>query len=240
MGVVIDSATPFRSSGTCHPINQAGLGECVMSGGKSCRRLPVAVLISGTGRTLKNLNDRVAAGTLDVDIRMVVASTAKATGVEFAAEAGARSRVLVRKDFDSDGTYSEAIFGACREVGAELVVLAGWLKLLVVPDDFRNRVVNIHPGLIPSFCGKGYYGHHVHQSAIDYGVKLSGCTVHFVDNEYDHGPVILQKAVPVSHVDSADALAARVFEAECEALPEAIQLIAEGRVEVDGRIVRVT
>ncbi len=211
-----------------------------MSDGESRKPLPVAVLISGTGRTLKNINDRVSAGQLDVDVRLVVASTAKATGVKFAADAGAPSRVLVRKDFGSDAAYSEAIFTACREAGAELVVLAGWLKLLVVPDDYRNRVVNIHPALIPSFCGKGYYGHHVHQSAIDYGVKMSGCTVHFVNNEYDHGPVILQKAVPVSHEDTADVLAARVFKAECEAFPEAIQLIAEGRVEVDGRVVQVT
>ncbi len=204
------------------------------------RRLPIAVLISGTGRTLKNINERVAAGRLDVDVRLVIASTPKATGVQFAADAGALSRVLVRKDFDSDPAYSEAVFAACREAGAELVVLAGWLKLLVVPDDYRNRVVNIHPALVPSFCGKGYFGHHVHQAAIDYGVKLSGCTVHFVDNQYDHGPVILQKAVPVVHNDTADVLAARVFEAECEALPEALQLIAEGRVTVAGRIVHVS
>lgn len=208
--------------------------------GESRKRLPIAVLISGTGRTLKNINQRVAAGTLDVEVRLVIASSPKATGVQFAADAGAPSRVLVRKDYDSDAAYSEAIFGACRDAGAELVVLAGWLKLLVVPAEYRNRVINIHPGLIPSFCGKGYYGHHVHQAAIDYGVKLSGCTVHFVDHQYDHGPVILQKAVPVSHEDSADALAARVFEAECEAFPQALQLIAEGRVVVDGRIVRVT
>ena len=211
-----------------------------MGESESRERLPIAVLISGTGRTLKNINQRVAAGTLDVDVRLVIASSPKATGVQFAADAGAPSRVLVRKDYDSDGAYSEAIFDACRDVRAELVVLAGWLKLLVVPDDYRNRVVNIHPGLIPSFCGKGYYGHHVHEAAIDYGVKLSGCTVHFVDHQYDHGPVILQKAVPVSHEDTADSLAARVFEAECEALPEALQLIAEGRVAVDGRVVRVS
>ncbi len=211
-----------------------------MTDGESRKPLPIAVLISGTGRTLQNINQLVDAGKLDVDVRLVIASTSKATGVQFAAEADATSQVLVRKNFDSDEAYSEVIFAACREAGAELVVLAGWLKLLVVPDDYLNRVVNIHPGLIPSFCGKGYYGHHVHQSAIDYGVKLSGCTVHFVDNEYDHGPVILQQAVPVSHEDTADALAARVFEAEREAFPEAIQLIAEGRVEVDGRVVRVT
>ena len=211
-----------------------------MSDGVSRKPLPVAVLISGTGRTLKNINNRVKAGKLDVDVRLVIASSSKATGVQFAAEAGASSQVLARKEFDSDGSYSEAIFGACREAGAELVVLAGWLKLLVVPDDYQNRVINIHPGLIPSFCGKGYYGHHVHQAAIDYGVKLSGCTVHFVDNEYDHGPVILQKAVPVNHQDTADILASRVFEAECEAFPEVLQLIAERRVTVQGRIVHVT
>ena len=211
-----------------------------MSDGETRKPLPVAVLISGTDRTLKNINDRVAGGRLDVDVRLVIASTSMATGVQYATEANAPSRVLVRKDFDSDESYSEAIFAACREAGAELVVLAGWLKLLVVPDDYQNRVVNIHPGLIPSFCGKCYYGHHVHQAAIDYGVKLSGCTVHFVDNEYDHGPVILQRAVPVSHEDTADTLASRVFEAECEAFPEALQLIAEGRVTMAGRIVQVT
>ena len=150
-----------------------------MSDGEPRKPLPIAVLISGTGRTLKNINDRVAGGVLDVDVRLVIASTSKATGVQFAAEADAPSLVLVRRDFDSDGSYSEAIFAACHEAGAELVVLAGWLKLLIVPDDFQNRVVNIHPGLIPSFCGKGYYGHHVHHAAVDYGVKLSGCTVHY-------------------------------------------------------------
>ena len=210
-----------------------------MTEAESPQRLPVAVLISGTGRTLKNINERVAAGTLDLDVRLVIASTPKATGVQFAADAGAPSQVLVRKDFDSDEAYSDALFAACRQVGAELVVLAGWLKLLVIPDDYHGRVVNIHPALIPSFCGKGYYGHHVHQAAVDYGVKLSGCTVHFVDNQYDHGPVILQKAVPVSHTDTADTLADRVFQAESEALPEALQLIAQGRVHLDGRIVRV-
>jgi len=210
-----------------------------MSDANKRRPLPVAVLISGTGRTLKNINDRVAARTLDLDVRLVIASTPKATGVQFAADAGAPSRVLMRKDYDSDAAYSADIFAACREAGVELVVLAGWLKLLVIPDDYQNRVVNIHPALIPTFCGKGYYGHHVHQAAVDYGVKVSGCTVHFVDNEYDHGPVILQQTVPVTHDDTADTLADRVFAAETEAFPAALQLIAEGRVQVHGRIVHV-
>ena len=112
-------------------------------------------------------------------------------------------------------------------------------KRLVIPDDLENRVVNIHPALVPSFCGKGFYGHHVHEAALRYGVKLSGCTVHFVDNEYDHGPVILQKAVPVLDEDTPDSLADRVFAAECQAYPEALQLIAAGRVSVEGRCVRI-
>jgi phosphoribosylglycinamide formyltransferase-1 len=117
--------------------------------------------------------------------------------------------------------------------------MGGFLKRLDIPADFANRVVNIHPGLIPAFCGKGFYGHHVHEAVLEYGAKLSGCTVHFADNQYDHGPVILQKAVPVENDDTPETLAARVFEAECEAYPEAIQLIAEGRVKLEGRIVRI-
>ena len=108
-----------------------------------------------------------------------------------------------------------------------------------IPPDFANRVINIHPALIPSFCGQGYYGHHVHEAVLDYGVKVSGCTVHFVDNEYDHGPVILQRTVPVLEDDTPEVLAARVFEQETEALPDALQLMAEGRLVVEGRRVRV-
>jgi phosphoribosylglycinamide formyltransferase 1 len=127
-----------------------------------------------------------------------------------------------------------------RRSGADLVVLGGFLKRIVIPPDFTNRVTNIHPGLIPAFCGDGMYGHHVHEAVIAYGAKVSGCTVHFADNQYDHGPVILQKAVPVLDDDTPDTLAARVFQAECEAYPQALQWIAAGRVRVEGRRVRVT
>lgn len=201
--------------------------------------LPVAVLLSGTGRTLKNMIDRVAAGRLGLEIRLVISSAAGVRGLEYAAEAGIPRETFLREDFSSPEDYSRAIFACCRAKGARLVVLAGFLKRLVIPEDFANRVVNIHPALVPSFCGKGFYGHHVHQGVLDYGAKISGCTVHFVDNEYDHGPVILQKAVPVLDDDDADALAARVFEAESEAYPEALQLIAEGRLTVAGRRVHI-
>jgi phosphoribosylglycinamide formyltransferase-1 len=116
---------------------------------------------------------------------------------------------------------------------------SGFLKRITVPEDYAHRVTNIHPALIPAFCGEGMYGHHVHEAVLDYGAKLSGCTVHFADNQYDHGPVILQRAVPVLDDDTPDSLAARVFQAECEAYPEALQAMAQGRLTMEGRRVRI-
>jgi formyltetrahydrofolate-dependent phosphoribosylglycinamide formyltransferase len=201
--------------------------------------MPVAVLISGGGTTLKNLIAKIAEGTLRIDIRLVLSSTAKARGIAYAEAAGIPVEVVDWNAIDDVRKFNEALFEKCRNAGVELVVCGGFLKQLIIPDDFANRVINIHPALIPSFCGKGYYGRRVHAAAIDYGVKLSGCTIHYVDNEFDHGPVVLQRAVPVEPDDTPESLAARVFEAECEAYPEALQLIADGRVTIDGRCVRV-
>jgi len=201
--------------------------------------LRLAVLISGSGRTLKNLLALIGDGTLDAEVALVISSAADAGGLQYAKDAAVPWVVFERKAFASQDDYSHAIFEECRAARVELVVLAGFLKRLTIPGDFTNRVVNIHPALIPAFCGHGFYGHHVHEAVLAYGAKLSGCTVHFVDNEYDHGPVILQKAVPVLDDDTPDRLAARVFEAELAAYPEAIQSIAQGRVRVDGRRVRV-
>ena len=201
--------------------------------------LPMAVLISGGGTTLRNLIQRIAAGQLDVAIQLVVSSTAKAGGLQFAAEAHIPSRVICPRAYSTTETFSAAVFQACRDAGVQLVVLGGFLKHVLVPPDFDNRVTNIHPALIPAFCGHGYYGLHVHQSVLDYGMKVSGCTVHFVDNQYDHGPIILQRVVPVLDNDTAHSLAARVFAAECEAYPQVLQWIAEGRVHVTGRRVRI-
>jgi len=117
--------------------------------------------------------------------------------------------------------------------------MGGFLKRLTIPEDFLNRVTNIHPALLPAFGGEGFYGRRVHEAVLEYGVKITGCTVHFADNQYDHGPIILQKAVPVLDDDTPETLAARVFQAECEAYPEALQLIAEGRLRVEGRRVRI-
>jgi phosphoribosylglycinamide formyltransferase-1 len=197
------------------------------------------VLISGGGTTLRNLIRKIEAGLLDVEIVLVVSSSPKAGGLRFAEEAAIPAVVVPRKEFRSREAFSEAIFGHCRRSGADLVVMGGFLKQVSIPDDFAHRVVNIHPALVPAFCGKGMYGHFVHEAVLEYGVKVSGCTVHFADNQYDHGPVIAQRAVPVLDDDTPERLAARVFEAECEVYPEVIGLLAAGRVKLDGRHVRL-
>lgn len=201
--------------------------------------LRLAVLISGGGRTLKNFIDLMAEGNLPVDIRLVVSSTSKASGLQHAEHAGIPTQIFPRKNYDSDAAYGKAIFDACRDAEVDFVAMAGFLKLAPVPDDFAGRVLNIHPALIPAFCGPGMYGHHVHQAVLDYGAKLTGCTVHFVDNEYDHGPIIWQQPVPVFDDDTADTLAARVFQTELEAYPHVLGLLAAGKIELSGRRVSI-
>lgn len=202
-------------------------------------RIRVAALISAGGSTLQNLINRIADGRLDAQIVVVVSSSADVYGLERAERAGIPTAVVDRGKAGSREEFSRRIFDCCREAKSELVCLAGFLQLITIPDDFRHRVMNIHPALIPSFCGKGYYGHHVHEAALKKGVKITGCTVHFADNLYDHGPIILQRAVPVLDADTADVLAARVFEQECAAYPEAIRLFAEGKLHIDGERVFV-
>jgi phosphoribosylglycinamide formyltransferase-1 len=204
------------------------------------RAAPIAVLISGGGTTLKNLLEHVQQRDLPVDVCCVVSSSPTAGGLEFAAHAGIATRVVRPRDFPEAADFSAAIFDVCRESSVELVVMGGFIKHVLIPPDFENRVMNIHPGLIPAFCGKGFYGVRVHQAVLDYGAKVSGCTVHFVDNQYDHGPIILQRVVDVHDEDTVDALQERVFAAECEAYPAAIRLYADGRLEVASRRVRVS
>ena len=201
--------------------------------------LPIAVLISGGGTTLRNLIRQSEAGQLSAVITLVISSNPDATGLQFAAEAGIATCVIERQQCDSAEAFRDAIFEPCRRAGAQLVVMGGFLKHVLIPPDFENRVVNIHPSLIPAFCGKGFYGLRVHQAVLEYGARVTGCTVHFVDNQYDHGPIISQHPVPVCSTDDPTALQQRVFAAECEALPAAVQLIAEGRVSVENRTVRI-
>jgi phosphoribosylglycinamide formyltransferase 1 len=194
----------------------------------SVKPLKLAVLISGGGRTLKNFIDLAAEGDLPVDIRLVISSSGKAGGLQFAEEANIPTNVFSRRGFQSDADYGDAIFRACREAVVDYVVMAGFLKLAPV-----------HPSLIPAFCGHGMYGQHVHQAVLDYGAKITGCTVHFVDNDYDRGPIIWQQPVPVFDDDDADSLASRVFQAEKEAFPHVLKLLAAGKILVEGRRVSI-
>jgi phosphoribosylglycinamide formyltransferase-1 len=201
--------------------------------------LPIAVLISGGGTTLRNLIELSQAGKLPVDFRIVVSSRASAGGLEFARSANIEAEVVPRRRFASPELHSQTVFDLFRQRGVELVVMGGYLEHLLIPDDFCNRVINIHPSLIPAFCGQGYYGLRVHQAVLDYGAKLSGCTVHFVDNQFDHGPIIAQRACEVLPDDTAEQLQARVFQLECQLYPETIAAIAAGRVQVVDRRVTV-
>jgi phosphoribosylglycinamide formyltransferase 1 len=209
------------------------------SSGRNRETMPIAVLISGGGSTLLNLLAHIEAGQLTLDIRLVLSSSKRAAGLRHAHEAGISHHIVRRRDFASPQEHSEALFGACREARVELVVMGGFLEHVLIPEDFLNRAVNIHPSLIPAFCGHGFYGLRVHEAVLEYGAKVTGCTVHFVDNVYDHGPIILQRAVPVLDDDTPQSLAARVFAEECRAYPEALQLYAEGRIQVVGRKVRI-
>ena len=185
----------------------------------SPRRL--AVLLSGSGRTLENLLDRTAAGTLAATIVAVVSSRPDVRGVDIARRAGVPVAVVPREG-RSTAAWSEAIFAPCRGASADLVVMAGFLHLLAIPADFAGRVINIHPSLLPAFGGKGFHGEHVHRAVLERGCTVSGCTVHLVDDQYDHGRILLQATVPVLPDDTVGSLAARVFAAECEALPASI------------------
>lgn len=197
--------------------------------------LRLAVLISAGGTTLQNLIDHISGGVLDAEIVLVISSRPDVFGLERARRAGLLTEVVPRKGSPNRDAFGQAMFDRVRAAKAELVCLAGFLELLPIPADFENRVMNIHPSLIPAFCGKGFYGQHVHQAAIEAGVKISGCTVHFADNVFDHGPIIIQRTVQVLDNDTPETLAARVQVEECAAYPEAIQLFAENRLDVIGR-----
>tara|TARA_A100001391_G_scaffold137538_1_gene96076 strand:+ start:2090 stop:2704 length:615 start_codon:yes stop_codon:yes gene_type:complete len=197
-----------------------------MSDSNGSDKLPIAVFLSGSGRTLANLIEHRDRHDLPIDIRLVISSRSDVRGVQIAREAGIETLVIRQRDYPDANGYSAAMFAPLGERKIEYVVMAGFLKHVLIPDAFENRVLNIHPSLLPGFGGQGMYGHHVHAAAIERGVKITGCTVHFVDNEYDNGPILHQRACPVLADDTPDTLAARVFEQECLALPEAIRMLA--------------
>jgi phosphoribosylglycinamide formyltransferase 1 len=197
------------------------------------KKLRLAVLISGGGTTLRNLLDRIKTSTLAAEIAVVISSNPRSPGLAMAEAAGIVTKIITTKEFASVTDFGESIFAACDAVKTDYVICAGFLKRLAIPPHYAERVVNIHPSLIPSFCGAGMYGHHVHEAVIAAGAKLSGCTVHFVDDHYDHGPIIAQRAVPVLAGDTPSSLAARVFAQECELYPTVINWLAAGLVKIE-------
>ena len=198
----------------------------------------LAVCVSGGGTTLRNLFDRIDDGRLSAEVVQVVASRAGIKAIALAEAHGVPVAVVERRGRSVEAFNAE-VYELIRAAGTDLVVLGGFLSLLDIPDDYAGRVLNIHPSLIPAFSGKGFHGEAVHRAAVEAGVKVSGCTVHFADRTYDTGPIIFQAVVPVLATDTPSDLAARVFEAECEALPEAITLYAEGRLRIAGRRVLI-
>ncbi len=205
----------------------------------------VTVLISGTGRSLQNLVKLRDAGALDCDFARVVSSRPEVRGLEIAEKAGIPTTVVARKEHFSAQVFSEALTAVVLADRPDWIVMAGFLSLWLLPESLIGRVINIHPSLLPLFGGKGFYGHHVHEAVIASGMRVSGCTVHFVDTRYDKGPIIHQRACPVFPGDSADDLASRVFHEECRALPEALRwclngevVLGEGRTLYGDRLLR--
>jgi phosphoribosylglycinamide formyltransferase-1 len=238
MGFADDPFIPLRKAAEKRPRWVGNYkGDCKNAIMDKAKGVRLAILASAGGTTLQNLLDRIGAGTLKAEAALVVSNNKDAYALVRARHARVETAVVSRKEAGEE--FSRRIFDLCRQARVDLVCLAGFLQLIQVPDDFLGRIMNIHPALIPAFCGKGYYGHHVHEAVLAYGAKISGCTVHFVDNEYDHGPIILQRAVPVLDDDTPDTLGDRVFSEECAAYPEAIRLFGEGRLKIEGRRVRV-
>ena len=197
--------------------------------------LNIAVLVSGGGTTLRNLVACIARRELEASVKLVIGSRAGLAAEQRAAEAGVLYEVVARRQFVSIEAFSERVFALIEQAGVDLVVLGGWLCLLRVPERWLGRVMNIHPALLPSFGGRGMYGHFVHEAVLAHGCKVSGCTVHFVDNTYDTGPIISQLVCDVRDDDTPQTLAARVFEQECLAYPQAIRDFAAGRLKIVGR-----
>ena len=210
-----------------------------MSATDSRAPLRIGVLLSGAGTSFENLAERIDAGEVPAEIVVVVASKEKAGGLERARRRGIPAVAVPRKRHPDVGAFNDAIHTALEEHGAEFVALLGFLSPFETRGNFDGRALNVHPALIPAFCGKGFYGHRVHDAVLESGVKVTGATVHFVDAEYDHGPILMQEAVEVRDDDTPDSLAERVQAAERRLVPEAIRLFAEGRLAVEGRRVRI-
>ncbi|HVN37546.1 MAG TPA: phosphoribosylglycinamide formyltransferase [Myxococcota bacterium] len=201
--------------------------------------LRIAVLLSGAGTSLENLLGEIDAGRVDAEVVCVLSSKTGSGGLERARRRGIPARAIPRRDHPDVEAFNDALHAELGRHAVDLVALLGFLSPFRVRGRYAGRVINVHPALIPAFCGKGFYGHRVHEAVLESGVKLTGATVHFADDEYDHGPIILQESAPVRDDDTPDTLAARVQAVERRLVPEAIRLFGEGRLVIEGRRVRI-
>ncbi len=201
--------------------------------------LRIAVLLSGSGTSLENLFERIDAGELPARVEIVIASKAKAGGLDRARRRGIPAVVVARRQYPDVAEFNDALHDALSAFEIDLVALLGFLSPFETRERFEGRTLNVHPALIPAFSGKGFYGRRVHEAVLEAGVKLTGATVHFVDGQYDHGPIILQEALPVEEKDTPDTLAARVQALERALVPEAIRLFAGGHLAIEGRRVKI-
>ena len=195
------------------------------------KKIRLAVLVSGGGTTLRNFFDKITEGAMDAQIALVVSSRPGVYAIKRAEDAGVPVEVVSRSDYESSEAFSDALSDVLDRYGIELVALAGFLSLYKIPDRYLGRVLNIHPALLPKHGGKGWYGDRVHAAVLRDGDRESGCTVHFADNVYDNGPVVVQRRVSVLPGDTVEMLRERVFEQECSAYPEAINLFAAGGLD---------
>lgn len=196
-------------------------------------KLRIGGLISGSGRTLQNIVDHIQRGSIHAELPIVISSRSDVSGNQRMRDAGLPVTIIGRKDYPDIDRFSRAIEERLIAARVDLVLQGGWLCLWKIPTQFHNRVMNIHPALLPSFGGKGMWGPHVHEAVLKAGCKVSGCTVHFCTDEYDQGPILLQRTCPVEPEDTPDTLAARVFGEECIAYPEAVNLFAQGKLSVN-------
>ena len=200
----------------------------------------IAVFASGRGSNFQAILEQINNGLISTTVGLCITNNPNAGVIDIAKAAGISVKIFPPKDYSDSQAYNEAIFNALIESQIDFIVLAGYLKLIgrQIVERYSNKIINIHPALLPSFGGKGMYGHHVHDAVFNRGVKFSGATVHLVNSEYDAGPIVLQKAVSIEDVQSGDEIARRVLEIEHEIFPQAVKMLVEDRLEVNG--LRVT
>lgn len=203
--------------------------------------LNICVVASGGGSNLQVLIDACDKRDINGDIKLVISNNKEAYALERSKACKIKSIYINPDEYKTNEEYNDEILKRCKEENIDLIVLAGYLKILSgkILDEYKERIINIHPSLIPSFCGAGYYGDRVHKGVLDYGVKYTGATVHFVDNGTDTGPIIMQEVVSVDEDDDLESLKNKVLNVEHKILKEAVKLFCEGRISVDKRLVRI-